>query len=304
MTPYDHWAITSLSNCYDATFVGFAEPLHICRSHRNILCKPLNQVIISADALAPCITMLSVVMTWNIDSFLSSVMRLPVYCIRMIMVSKYNDIKSVYLKNFHYSGLDTYFFLNLAVGQPSNNMDLSEIEIYLGMMIIFFLFRKKKSGRTVYLYIYFLFQDYCVWSTLSHNKQLVFFSSSCVFRISVHFDVTGTRNTFLQGIQKCITLNILTQKVERIRMYSLCSARHVMSCHCCMFTEHYNFNIFGIEWDKNIIITVISDHLSHAQGRWLVYLSFTKFKRRPNVHVTAATAHYHISRAAALVLEI
>ena len=77
-----------------------------------------------------------------------------------------------------------------------------------------------------------------------------------------------------------------------------------MSCHCCMFTEHYNFNIFGIEWDKNIIITVISDHLSHAQGRWLVYLSFTKLKRRPNVHVTAATAHYHISRAAALVLEI
>ena len=89
-------------------------------------------------------------------------------------------------------------------------------------------FSKKKSGRTVYLYIYFLFQDYCVWSTLSHNKQLVFFSSSCVFRISVHFDVTGTRNTFLQGIQKCMTLNILIQKVERIRMYSLCSARHVI----------------------------------------------------------------------------
>ena len=39
------------------------------------------------------------------------------------------------------SGLDTYFFLNLAVGQPSNNMDLSEIEIYLGIMIKFFLFR-------------------------------------------------------------------------------------------------------------------------------------------------------------------
>ena len=29
------------------------------------------------------------------------------------------------------------FFPNLAVGQPSNNMDLSEIEIYLGIMIIF-----------------------------------------------------------------------------------------------------------------------------------------------------------------------
>ena len=86
-------------------------------------------------------------------------------------------------------------------------------------------------------------------------------------------------------------------------MYSLYSA-HVVSCHCCMFTEHYHFNIFGIEWDRKIIITIISDHLSHAQGRWLVYFSFTKLKRRPNGHVTAATAHYHVSRAAALVLEI
>ena len=37
-------------------------------------------------------------------------------------------------------GLDAYFFPRLAVGQPSNNMDLSEIEIYLGMMIIQFFF--------------------------------------------------------------------------------------------------------------------------------------------------------------------
>ena len=86
-------------------------------------------------------------------------------------------------------------------------------------------------------------------------------------------------------------------------MYSLYSA-HVMSSHCCMFTEHYHFNIFGIEWDRNIIITVISDNLSHSQGRWLLYFSFTKLKRRPNDHVTAATAHYYISRAAVLVLEI
>ena len=93
------------------------------------------------------------------------------------------------------------------------------------------------------------------------------------------------------------------QNVERSRMCSLYSA-HVMSCHCCMFTEYYHFNIFGIEWDKNIIIAVISDHLSHAQGRWLVYFSFTKLKRRPNGHVTAATAYHHVSRAAALVFEI
>ena len=37
---------------------------------------------------------------------------------------------------WHTAGLDAYFFPNLAVGQPSNNMDLSEIEIYLGIMII------------------------------------------------------------------------------------------------------------------------------------------------------------------------
>ena len=77
-------------------------------------------------------------------------------------------------------------------------------------------------------------------------------------------------------------------------MYSLYSA-HVLSCHYSMFREHHHFNIFGIEWDGNIIITVISDHLSHAQGRWLVYFSFTKLTRRPNGHVTAATAHYHQS---------
>ena len=102
---------------------------------------------------------------------------------------------------------------------------------------------------------------------------------------------------------KCITLNILIQNVERCRMYSLYSA-HVMSYHCCMFTEDYYFNIFGIEWDRNIITIVISDHLSHTQGRWLVYFSFRKLKREPNGHVTAATAHYRVSRAATLVLEI
>ena len=83
-----------------------------------------------------------------------------------------------YFPSFITAGLDTYFFLNLSVGQPSNNMDLSEIEIYLGTIKIFFLFRKKKSGRTLCLYIQFLFQDYCVWSTPSLNKSLVFFSRS------------------------------------------------------------------------------------------------------------------------------
>ena len=52
-----------------------------------------------------------------------------------------NDLISIAYVTDLISGLDTYLFLNLAVGQPSNNMDLSEIEIYLGMMIIFFLFQ-------------------------------------------------------------------------------------------------------------------------------------------------------------------
>ena len=170
-------------------------------------------------------------------------------------------------------------------------MDLSEIEIYLGTIIIFFLFRKK-SGRTVYLNIQFLFQDYYVWSTLSHDKSLVFFSRSFFLSIvtsqgpGIHF----------KGYKKCITSNFLIQNVERSNMYSLYSA-HVMSCHCCMFTENHHFDIFGIEWDRNIIITVISDHLSHALGRWLVYFSFTKLIRRPNGHVTVVTADYYVYKS-------
>ena len=47
------------------------------------------------------------------------------------------------------TGLDTNFFPNLVVGQPSNNINLSEIEIYLGMIIIilFFAMKINKSGR-------------------------------------------------------------------------------------------------------------------------------------------------------------
>ena len=57
---------------------------------------------------------------------------------RLLSNSNISHTKS---QNLNTSGLDTYYFLNLAVGQPSNNMDLSEIEIYLGMMIIFFPFQ-------------------------------------------------------------------------------------------------------------------------------------------------------------------
>ena len=42
---------------------------------------------------------------------------------------------------FCLTGLDTYFFPSLAVGQPSNYMDLSKIEIHLGIMIVLSFFR-------------------------------------------------------------------------------------------------------------------------------------------------------------------
>ena len=48
------------------------------------------------------------------------------------------------IKEENFAGLDAYFFPNLAVGQPSDNMDLSEIEIYLGMMMIFFILQWKE----------------------------------------------------------------------------------------------------------------------------------------------------------------
>ena len=89
-------------------------------------------------------------------------------------------------------GLDTYFFLNLSVGQPSNNMDLSEIEIYLGTMMIFFLFTKK-NRRELYICIFNFYFKITV--SESHCHILNHWCSS-VEIFSVHFDVTGTRNTF------------------------------------------------------------------------------------------------------------
>ena len=43
-------------------------------------------------------------------------------------------------------GLDAYFFTNSGVGQPSNNIDLSEAKMYLGRIIYVF-FCNTKSGE-------------------------------------------------------------------------------------------------------------------------------------------------------------
>ena len=61
------------------------------------------------------------------------------------MLMRRNGIKCRYRQVS--TGLDAYFFPNLAVGQPSNNMDLSEIEIYLGIMIIFFCICNEKITK-------------------------------------------------------------------------------------------------------------------------------------------------------------
>ena len=101
--------------------------------------------------------------------------------------------------------------------------------------------------------------------------------------------------------------------VNYISMHNSCkypnqSRGHQDVSHClyhkfrCLFLL---VNIFEIEWDRNIIITVIADHLSYAIGReGRVYFSFTNWKQRPNGHVTAATAHPHVNSVAALALEL
>ena len=124
---------------------------------------------------------------------------------------------------------------------------------------------------------------------------------SCIEEVlftSIHFDVTWTRGTF--QIDKSVKIkNSELWKNERSMVYLLYSA-HVTSCHCRIFTESCYFNIYGNEWVRNVIITVISDNLSHAQCRWLVNFSLTESRRRPNGHMNVATAH-HVSRSATLV---
>ena len=67
-------------------------------------------------------------------------------------------------------GLNTNFFPNLGVGQPSNNTDLSEIEIYLGMIIIYIYilqWKNKKSGRTLIIYIFIFISRFTVPEALT-----------------------------------------------------------------------------------------------------------------------------------------
>ena len=121
------------------------------------------------------------------------------------------DISQIFylptFQNYAYTGLDTYFFPNLAVGQPSNNMDLSEIEIYLGIMMIlsFFVFvmKKKQIGENFdHLYVSF-FLKIAVSEARQHIINHLCFCLEVVLFIPVHFDVNGSRTTF-QRIKKMI----------------------------------------------------------------------------------------------------
>ena len=60
---------------------------------------------------------------------------------------------------FPHQGSTLIFSTNLGVGQPSNNIDFSEIKIYLGRIIYVFL-QRKKSGRTLIKYIYYNYEKY------------------------------------------------------------------------------------------------------------------------------------------------
>ena len=102
-------------------------------------------------------------------------------------------------------GLDAYFFPNLAVGQPSNNMDLSEIKIYLGMMIIIFFLQWKKITNREEL-----------WSSacLLFNFRITVSETYChminhwcsyleVVFISVHFDWHHRDQEYISTDIKC-----------------------------------------------------------------------------------------------------
>ena len=93
------------------------------------------------------------------------------------------------------TGLDAYFFINLGVGQPSNNMDLSETKIYLGSIIYVF-FAMKKSWRTSIINIFILISRFIVFKEPCYVINHWCSSLEVALFISVHFDVTGIRNIF------------------------------------------------------------------------------------------------------------
>ena len=107
------------------------------------------------------------------------------------------------------------------------------------------------------------------------------------------------------------TASVRLPDVNYISMHNSCkypnqSRGHQDESHClshrfrCLFLL---FNIFGIDWNRNIIITVIADHFSHAQGRWPVYFSFTNWKS-DQIATWLPQLHIIMSIIAVLAIEI
>ena len=84
----------------------------------------------------------------------------------------------------HTAGLDAYFFPSLTVGQPSNNMDLSEIEIYMGMMMILFLAMKEVTHREEF------WSSICLVFSCDQAALWMVFSVCLSVRLSVCLSVT------------------------------------------------------------------------------------------------------------------
>ena len=98
---------------------------------------------------------------------------------------------------------------------------------------------KKKIGENFdHLYVYFFFQDCCLWSTLTHHKSFVFFP-----RGSVVYPCPFWRQReqdYIQRIKKCMEIK---KKIFRTLKKLECTRHtHVISFHWCMFTENYYFN--------------------------------------------------------------
>ena len=95
-----------------------------------------------------------------------------------------------------FTGLDTNFFLNLSVGQPSNNIWTCPKSKSTWARWWYSSFFEKNRGE---LYICCIFNFYFKITVFEAHCHIINHWCSSLEVFSVHFDVTGTRNTF-QGI--------------------------------------------------------------------------------------------------------
>ena len=105
----------------------------------------------------------------------------------------------IYIYIYIYIGVNLYVLTvlpNLTVGQPSNNLDLSGIEIYLGMMLILtFVLKKKPNLGELWSSVCFLF--YFRITVSEARCHIIYHTCSCLEVVHfVHFDSTGIKKAF------------------------------------------------------------------------------------------------------------